>query len=135
MIQEKVGFILEHGYSLSTEALKGTDAVLVQALEKMGHNYLLIPILHHFTLESYHQNEDSDHVSSSIYPLREEELDYLLGKSEEQNFPHKNYKFYIMNNNFYYWRNQYQDFCEWTGNESNPENQDSIYLSRAVIIL
>lgn len=133
LTQEKVGFILEHGYSLSTNALKGTDAVLIQALEKMGHKCLIIPILHHFTLESYHQNDD--HFSSSIYPLREEELDYLLGKSELQDFPHKNYHFYIMNDKFYYWRNEHQDFCEWTGNESNPENQDSIYLSRAVILL
>lgn len=81
-----------------------------------------------------------DSAPSRLTPIGTCEQTYLEWKADNYgggfpNFPHKNYEFYIMNDKFYYWRNKYQEYCEYTGNEAQSENQDSIYLSRAVIII
>ena len=142
---KKKGFILEHGYSLQTDSLKGSDSILASVLEQMGYKFILIPILYHFTLSSFHQGNNDDEFTSFIYPLREEEIDYLISSSKDNDkdngiqevpdFPHQDIEFYILNNNHYTWKNEHQSYCEYTGNESQPEEQNSIYLSRALIIL
>jgi len=126
------GFILEHGYSLETKALKGGDSILVSALEKMGYSLTLLPIMYNFTLESFHQ--DDDYYDCKVFPLRDIDIDYLLDLKPEKLTNYKDVEFYILDGKHYLWKDERQDFCEYTGNESQAENQNSIYISRALII-
>ena len=126
------GFILEHDYSLETKSLKGCDAILVTALNKMGYELSLIPIMYNFTLESYH-NEDDIH-ECKVFPLRETDINYLLELSEQEEIIYNNVEFYNLDGKHYVWKDERQAYSEYTGNESCPENINSIYVSRAIII-
>jgi len=126
------GFILEHGYSLETKSLKGSDSILVSALEKMGYSLTLLPVMYNFILESFHQGDD--YYNCKVFPLRDIDIDYLLNLEPEKLTNYKDIEFYILDGKHYLWKDERQDFCEYTGNESQAENQNSIYISRALII-
>lgn len=126
------GFILEHGYSLETKSLKGSDALLVSALEKMGYSLTLLPIMYNFILESNHDLDDK--YTCKVYPLQDIDIDYLLGLKDKVTSNYTDIEFYILDGKHYLWANEKQEFSEFTGNESQPENQNSIYISRALII-
>ena len=133
--QKPYGFILSHGYSLETEAFKGSDALLIQALQEMSAKFTILPVVIQYNMESHHYNESEDYFSCQIYPLRNQELNYLLQKTTEKpDSPFKNVAFYVLNDKFYVWKDDRTSYAEHTGNCSQPENQNSIYLSRAVII-
>lgn len=131
----KIGFILEHGYSLETTAFTGSDALLISALQTMNKKIEVFSILYEFQLTSDHNYNEYDSFSSIVYPLRDVDVEYLTGSiSSRPECKHQNILFYILNDKQLTWKNEHQDYVEHTGNESRPEEQNSIYLSRAVII-
>jgi hypothetical protein len=130
------GFILEHGYSLETESFTGSDALLIAALEKMGKKIQVLPIVYHFNLSVYHNDSEGGYWSSLVYPFTDKEIDFLLSDDETytpDNFG-ENIEFCILTSKYFVWKNEHQNYAEWTGNESRPEEQNSVYLSRAVIV-
>ena len=133
------GFILDHDYCLETdvEALKGNDALLVKSLKAMGKNIVILPILHQFNLESYHTGDPSeDQFSSKVFPLTEEHIQYLLTKQGDlSTFPYKDISFHMLGSNRLLWSESHQEYSSYTGNECQSECINSLYISRALIIL
>lgn len=127
------GFILEHGYSLDTESLKGNDVLLCNALKQMGYQFKLHPIMYHFSMSSNHEREEN--FETNIYLLRQEEIEYVLGRAPRPETPYSDLNFYILDAKHFTWKRDYQEHVEFTGNNSRPEEENSIYLSRALIIL
>lgn len=129
------GFLLGYNYSLETETLKGADLIIVEALKRMGKKITIIPVINKFYLYSYHQMDDTDECSSDVYPFTRDHIDFLLGKKDKQpKLPFKNVNFYSLKGG-YVWSHNSQDYAEYTGNEAQPEEENSIYLYRAVIVV
>lgn len=139
------GFILGHGYSLQTNTFKGKDQILVSALERMGHKVKVIPIVHRWYVNSWHEDkydeddEDEEEATSSIYPFTEAHIDKILKNSDNAHIESiettDNISFYRLNGEDYVWKNEHQEYCEHVGNEAQAEEQNSIYLSRALIVI
>lgn len=127
------GFLLGHGYSIKTECFKGSDHVLVAALDKMGKKYTIIPIIHKWYIYSYHDEKD-DSIESKVYPLTDNHINYCLDRDQKPNNDFSDISFYSIGSDDYVWFSEKQQFCEWVGNESQPEEENSIYITRALII-
>ncbi len=133
------GFVLGHGYSLHTATLKGEDNIVVEALNQLGRNYTIIPIVHRWNVFSFHGecgDDGDEEATSKVYPFRESDIDKILNK---QDIEHElglgtNIQFYRINGDDYVWKEYHQNFCEHVGNEAQPEEQNSIYLNRVVIV-
>ena len=131
---KNVGFLLGHGYSLQTEAFKGKDHLLVKVLTKMGKQFKVIPIIHKWYVNSWHSGcSEEDDISSNVYPFTEEHIDAILNNHDLPSDNNDIIKFYSINGSDYVWKDERQEYIEYTGNESLPEEQNSIYLSRALI--
>ena len=131
---KKYGFLLSHGYSLDTKTFKGSDHILVESLNRMGKKYTIIPVIHKWHLFSYHGNYDEDEIKSDVYPLTETHIDYVLGRGPKPEPLVTGYEFYKVIEVGYVWTQENQGYSEHTGNEAQPEEQNSIYISRAVVI-
>ena len=127
------GILLSHDYSLNSEQLKGTDALWHKAFTKLGATLHIIPVLVKINCTNYEHNRDYNYTSN-VFPLTTEHIDCLLGNGElppplfddEINF------FSI--DKGYQWQYDHQNFAEHVGNECQPEEEDSIYLHRAILI-
>ncbi len=127
------GFLLGYGYSLDTKTLKGSDAIIIKALEKMGKKLTIIPVVKNFYLYSYHNDYGEDKKECKVFPFTEEVINYLINNESKPNIPWTNITFYNLGKS-YEWSSDNQDYVEYTGNEAQPEEINSIYLDRAVII-
>ena len=136
--RNEYGFLLGHGYSLQTKTFKGKDHILVSALDKLGRQYKVIPIVHTWNVFSYHlsgDEEEEDEATSNLYPFTESHIDHILGWGPKPDPIGSNLEFFSINGTEYVWKDEHQEYAEYTGNESQPEEQNSIYLSRALIII
>ena len=63
-------------------------------------------------------------------------MNYLMNEKESDSptFPYQNVEFYILNGKQYLWKEEHQNFAEHNGNEMNPEEINSLYLSRGIIV-
>ncbi len=133
------GFLLGHGYSLQTKTFKGKDHILVSALDKLGRHYKVIPIVHTWNVFSYHlsdygDEEEENEATSNLYPFGESHIDHILGRGPKPDPTAGNLQFFSINGTEYIWKDEHQQYCEYVGNSAQPEEQNSIYLNRALLI-
>lgn len=129
------GLLLGHDYTLHTESLKGSDKILVDVYKKLGRKFVLVPIVHRYQLEGWNETNEI-HIESKVYPLTDSVIDAILTEDEiPPNDIGTNIDFYSLLGDEYRWKNDHQDYCEWTGNEAQPEIEDSIYINRALILI
>lgn len=132
--KQNFGFFLGHGYSLETETFKGKDHILISALNKLDKKYIVIPVVHKWYLSGDTEMGEVE-ASSNVYPFTESHIDYILSNKDKPVDKVGDVQFYRVNGTDYVWKDDHQDAAEFTGNESRAEEQNSIYLSRAIIIL
>ncbi len=63
-------------------------------------------------------------------------FDYILDNNKDKPNPVTlgSISFYELNGKDYVWKSEHQSFCEHVGNEAQPEEQNSIYINRALIV-
>lgn len=125
------GFILNYNDSFHDSFI---EKVLTNALEEMNKSYVIIPVLHNFILKSLHGHPSEDTWSSKIYPLTEDCINLLLNNNNNSNEKYKNVKFHQLEQSLL-WSETHQKYMRCTGNKTCPEEQNSLYISRALIIL
>ncbi len=132
------GFVLGHGYSLHTATLKGSDQIITNALNQLGRNYTIVPIVHRWNVFSFHGecgDEEDEEATSKVYPFRDGDIESILAKQDiKKHELGSDIQFYRINGDDYVWKSEHQNFCEHVGNEAQPEEQNSIYLNRVIII-
>ena len=137
--EDQFGLILSHGYSVNENALKGIDMIFVKAVKLLPEvQYHIIPIMN--AVKGYYPCEgdnSSIEYSSKVYPLTSDVIDYVLG--ERNNYTQllsSKIHFYVLDEypKYYCWKDQSQEAAEFTGNESRPGEEDSMYISRAIIV-
>jgi len=129
---QKFGFLFGHSYSVHASSLKGSDAALVGVLTMLGYKFTILPVIHKVYIHSFHDGQD-DILESNVYPLTDAHIDYILNRGTKPNEDFSDINFYSVKWTDYAWKNEHQDFVEFCGNESRPEEENSIYLSRAII--
>lgn len=121
------GFILSHKYSLNTSVAKGADNILISAILNSGHKIKRIPVC-----VKYSGTEDNFIIQ--VYPLTDECIDYILGiNNNEPKIIEGNIEFIVLNEGIK-WYDESEPYIEYTGNEAQIENIDSLYLNHAIII-
>ncbi len=134
--KSSIGLILSHDYSLNSPPGKGTDWLHIHVLDELGIKYSIIPILETWHAETNDEGDENfETMKSGIYPLTDEHLEYLIGqKAQEPIMFNKSIDFYTLGERKIWSKNE-QSYAEHVGNESQPGNVDSIYLSKAIIII
>lgn len=152
------GMITKYDYSLqNTNNFKGHDEFTYNLLKVMDFKFHVIPVCVHHTGESNMEGKyDNDsRLKINVYPLTSEVLDdmklrldkkykwksesFFKYKSEErfkftiQEIDTNDINFYYLNKG-YCWTNKNESFIGYVGNESQPENINSIYLHWAFIV-
>ncbi len=128
------GWILKYEYSLETEELKGSDSLLASTISQMGYKYKIIPIMRTEYIRDWHG--DGVSVKSDIYPLTNDHVQFLLNEIPE--IPEWEYgmiDFYDLGFEGKLWNESHESYCQYTGNESRPEEINSVYINRALIII
>lgn len=138
-----VGLLLSHSYSISTQDFKGTDAMLHQALAAKGVRMASFPVLVHDKGSWYGPDcgsGDGDEFESQVFALTDDHVNWLLGKGgaagrKRPKNPDgcKDLDFYTLGTG-HTLKSHGQSYIEHTGNESQPEEQDSLYVHRALVL-
>jgi hypothetical protein len=134
---EPLGLLMSHKYSMHSKALKGFDSVMFNIVQQCGlyERIELVPVVI-FTQGS--SNEDDsihmDTMTSDVYRLTDADLAYLMDEPDAQD-PQpfdQEIDFYRISKGFQ-WKFDHQEAVEYTGNESQSENLESIYLNMALV--
>lgn len=136
--EEQFGIVLSHDYSINEEALKGIDLVFVNAIKQLPNvEFTIIPILNnvmgYYPCEGSEENREYD---SQIYALTSDVINYSLKKSSKKpvDIVSEPINFYSLDLTAFCWKNNYNEPAQYTGNESRPGEEDSLYISRAIIV-
>lgn len=134
----KTGFILGYEYTVDTniETLKGSDMLLASAITNMGFKYTIIPVLVEINAETFYDDSNCSSIESYVYPLTSDCVSYLLGDTL---YPpctgYNGITFYDLNSKGDLWYENISKYAQYTGNETQPEEINSIYINRALIIM
>lgn len=147
-VGQPLGFLLSYKYSHGSTALKGKDDVLFSILQASGlfQSLDLVPVIVHNFGKA---DDDFDErnagqlktIESNVYRLNDQDLEFLssVDPAAPGNPPQSGLKDvpFFRCSSGYTWKHNYNEFIEYTGNEtgneSRPEDLDSIYLQKAVI--
>jgi hypothetical protein len=125
------GILLTHDYSLTADHFKGNDRAYYDFFNSLGKQIDVLPVI--IRIDG-NWDEDDGSCKTGVYPLLESSIDYLIGKTDIQPIhPYTDLKFYGAPSG-YQWKENYTPYCEYTGNECQPAEIDSLYLHRALII-
>jgi hypothetical protein len=138
------GLVLAHNYSLESSWVD-SDAIHVAALYQVQELKIFpVPILEKVKYEILYGEPVVD-FSSMVYPLTEAHLNHIVNKTEypvmadpqlQDLFENTMIPFYqLAKKQGYNWSHDRNDFAEYTGNESQPGDVNSIYLSWALIVI
>ena len=147
------GLLLNHEYSVGTSDMSGLDAVLVQAVKALPHSEVhTFPVV--TTIKTTRDvTDDGDKqpatVTSRVFPLTDFHIDRLLGRRSAEAEPGwvamlaklssgdgvPFFTFSHLSTCGLRWRHHFDAGAEHTGNSSRPEEQDSVYLHYAVVVL
>jgi hypothetical protein len=145
--QKKFGIILSHDYSLEAEHLKGTDRIYYDLFKYFGCNIKVLPALIKLTGRAYH--DDNEYTcNSSVYVLTDKALEYVSNSDSCTTKPLDDHEIYhdIYHNGInheitfyneakgYKWYKDSQCYYQYTGNECQPAEINSLYLHRVLII-
>jgi hypothetical protein len=123
------GIILSHDYSLNATQLKGFDRVVYDLFQLLGFRQTaIIPVV---VGEMGTHDDDSIEYTSEVYAVDEAQMEPWMRVDETDT--DTKMPFYEANTG-YCWTHHSQAGAEHTGNESQPAEIESIYLSRALIL-
>ncbi len=117
------GILLEHDYSLNADQLKGFDRAIYDLfrLPALGfQHHIIVPVI---VTEDGTRDDDTTEYVSCVYAIED-----LLDPWITAEMP-----FYEASKG-YCWSKRHDAGAEHTGNESRPEEIESLYLSRALIL-
>lgn len=132
---ETIGIILSHDYSVNTTTLKGVDNLWYHVATKISKTPVeLIPVVLKTSMYWYRDSEPAPSVSMNVYPLTTQHLLYLNGEDVPKPAEYPEIKFYKLSYDGYQWSCETESYIEYTGNESQPQSEDSLYIHRALIL-
>jgi hypothetical protein len=139
------GIMLSHMYAIKAMSLKGSDKFIHSALLTLKNRHVfLLPVVTEFS--GQYGEGFKLYTESSVYPLTDAHVDYLLNKTDEEP-THlspdvkwddvSNIPFFAYNFNFdgFQWSSFRQPYCESMGNNSAPGREDSLYIHMAMIVM
>ena len=141
------GIFLDRQYCMGTSKLSGFDTILLTAAysRKDKCRIYTLPVITKFNSK---RGVGVDHeieplTETKVYPFTEAHVDVLLGRraNATSEVPWlkdvKDLPFYYLrlDENAITWAEKKDDGAEYTGNESRPASQDSIYLSYSLVVL
>ena len=140
-----VGIILDHAYNLHATELKGIDAKMYEFLQQVPDVDLqIIPVVVRDNFYgSYGECDAPESVSVVVYPLTDADLAHAVDEAKtglSDSFPHlDNIPFFFHNVGYKGTKGKkitasHVPYASYTGNESQPESAESVYLYRAVLV-
>ena len=143
-----IGVVLSHDYSLNTDSFKGVDNLWYELINTLNPKSIrVVPILIQtsFSHWGYESSSEQPEGTMKVYLCDDNVIKYLSDKLDQTNLEQtnpdqtkpetpKDIQFVKMSRNGYEWKHNFEDFVEHTGNESRPEEEDSVYLHRALIV-
>ncbi len=130
------GILLSHDYSLNSDQMKGNDALWYKLLSQLNAKIMIIPVMVKIDTCYYYEYESEASYKNQIYPLTPDHINYLMGQGDlpDELIDEEDVTFFAIGKEGYKWKYDYTSYCEHTGNECQPEEEDSIYLHRAMIV-
>ena len=141
------GIFLDRQYCMGTSKLSGFDTILLTAAYSRKDNCRIytLPVVTKFRGVRPVGDDDynKDSAETEVYPITEAHVEVLLGRRSSATSEVtwlkdvKDIPFYHLGlkKNTVTWADINDDGSEYTGNESRPASQDSIYLSYSLVVL
>jgi hypothetical protein len=145
-MQPPYGILMDRQYCMGTSKLSGFDAVLLAStLSREDIRVYTLPVVTEFSSIRYDTEYSSleSSFSTSVYPLTEAHVDYLLGDTKKageamqwlQGVEEVPFYYVALSQTAVTWKKDSEEGAEHTGNESRPGSEDSVYLSYAMLVL
>jgi hypothetical protein len=149
-----VGILLSHHYGYDSKNIYGCDKLLLDTLKEKGLTVDLKPVLIHFSGEGlmpgidyydssyYTTSDERGSLSSSVYSITDEALEYvrqrLSGAEAEPKFADSSKKIIFLDGRTGdregLWDVETREEIEYTGNESQPHSENSVYVRYVAIV-
>lgn len=140
------GILLSHKYTVKCKPEKGSDGKFVEIIQSLpGTKSIIIPVVTNYTASWSADDEQEDAGRAHVFSITDDAIDKILGFSNQKQdigqdetnklmkSLHKYTRFFQLNKG-YVWKEDRQNAIEFTGNESCPGREDSIYCNTAIII-
>ena len=143
------GLLTSHQYSIGTNSLTEFD-ILIMAYARSRNNTQahMLPVVTKFTGEAYDDyfdpEEGESYSESRVYPFTRSHVDILLEKDVDQSKKAimwlnkwSDIPFYSwdIDASLQVWKEDHPDGANYTGNEADSQQEDSVYLSHAILFL
>lgn len=150
------GLILSHSYSMHASTLKGNDVQLLNIVLSMSEfqkgllNVSLVPVCVVTRFEGgWGECEDPESISITVYTMTDADLDHGTSCIEKMQADNAEENLYGRVNTLKLNHvpfltassaggkqimQRYEQFCEHTGNQCQPESLESVYMHRAIIV-
>ena len=145
-LNRPLGILLNHHYGCESKSLYGCDKLLFNALKEKGLQVEMKPVLVHFEgtgpdPAEYRCMDIS--VSSKVYSLTEEALDFvrqsLQGDDVKELYTESTTDLMFLDGHDDkrkgLWDKVEEEAIEYTGNESQPHSENSVYVRYAAIVM
>ena len=143
-----VGILLNHHYGYESKSIYGCDKLLLGIFERKGLKVDMKPVLIRFHGEGRRPNGDysgyegSGSLNTWVYSITDEDLDYvrkrLSGTEEEERFKELHEEILFLDGESGscegLWKMEIEQEIEYTGNESQPHSEKSVYVRYAAIL-
>jgi len=141
------GIFLNRQYCMGTSKLSGFDTILLTAAysRKDKCRIYMLPVVTKFDSEIGMADDDytKNSIETKVYPFTQAHVEVLLGRrsnaisevpwlKDVEDLP---FYYFHLDENAITWAETKDDGAEYTGNESRPASQDSIYLSYSLVVL
>jgi hypothetical protein len=145
-MQPPYGILMDRQYCMGTSKLSGFDLILLAgAQSRPDTRVYTLPVVTTFHgMSSSSDDDDDSELSTCVYPFTEAHVDCLLGRDVEKGRESTTWLEGVSGVPFYSvaldstavtWEKECDKGAEYTGNESRPATEDSIYLSYAMLVL
>jgi hypothetical protein len=144
-----VGILFDHHYGYDSKSIYGCDKLLFDALKQKGLEVDTEPVLIRFSGEGpvpnseyYSYSDERGSLNSGVYSITDEALEYvrkrLSGTGDEERFRESRKKIVFLDGEAGkdngLWEREVEQELEYTGNESQPHSENSVYVRYAAIV-
>ncbi|KAI0820795.1 hypothetical protein BC628DRAFT_1543573 [Trametes gibbosa] len=161
-VEAPYGVLLQHKYTLNTDTFNGFDAILAEAIQAEAAQLASVSV-HHMpvvvTASSHWGSHDDDrwkdyamHCSTQVYAFTSGHIDALIDRSSSQGhgkISHAscgcpwldgidNVPFHtadLSDSTMFPYQKEFEETCNYVGNEAQAWRADSVYLSFALLVL
>ena len=143
-LQIPVGILCNHEYGYESKSLYGSDKLIIDAFKSKGLQVEMKPVLIRLvgTGPEPTYRDPPGHVLSKVFSITDEELDYvhrcLSGEERNPEFAESDEDIVFLDGQsrryFGLWENEEEESIEYTGNESQPHSERSVYVRYAAIV-